>query len=207
MKTLSIEAYTRAGDYINTKARPLEHALFVFHFEGGAVDDVLTSLAPFQNEDGGFGEALEPDLRSPSSSAEASGIGLSLLKELSVPSDHPIVQRVVQYLLSTINQETNTWRVAPLDVNEYPHAPWWHDEGGSLARTFDGYRVIPRAKIVGLLHHYADLVPEEWLSNITKQTVSDIETIDPFGSGGGGWMDGFSKKLLTVYTLNSQEIF
>ena len=170
---------------MKSKARRLDRLLLERRFEGGLAEGVVSALAVYQNEDGGFGQALEPDLRSPSSSAEASGIGLSILRDMNVPSEHPVVQNTAQYLLATFKQATNTWRVAPQDVNEYPHAPWWHDEGGSLASTFDGYRVIPRAKIVGLLHHYADLVPEEWLVSITEQTVADIETIDPFGTGGG----------------------
>jgi hypothetical protein len=185
MKTLNRDSYNRARNFLKSKARRLDLAQFEQCFEGGLAKQVVSAIVSYQNEDGGFGQALEPDLRSPSSSAEASGIGLSMLKEIGVPSEHPMVQNAVQYLLATFNQGTSTWRVAPQDVNEYPHAPWWHDEGGSLARTFDGYRIIPRAKIVGLLHHYADLVPEEFLSSITEQTVSDIETIDPFGSGGG----------------------
>lgn len=185
MKILSKQAFTRACDFIYSKARPLERAMFAFHFEGGAVDDVLIALSQFQNEDGGFGQALEPDLRTPTSSALATGEGLNILKEVDSPGDHPIVRSAVEYLLSSFDGEKKIWRIAPQDTNKYPHAPWWHDEGGSLVITFDGYQVIPRAKIVGLLHHYADLVPEEWLDSITAQTVAGIETITPFGSGGG----------------------
>lgn len=185
MKTLSTQSFTRARDFIYSKARPLERAMFAFHFDGGAVDDVLIALSQFQNEDGGFGQALEPDLRTPTSSALATSEGLRILKEIDCPGDHLIVCNAVEYLLSSFDNEKKIWRVAPQDTNNYPHAPWWHDEGGSLKRTFDGYLVIPRAKIVSTLHHYADLVPVEWLSSITEQTVSGIETIDPFGSGGG----------------------
>ena len=185
MKILSKQAFTRARDFIYSKARPLERAMFAFHFEGGAVDDVLIALSQFQNEDGGSGQALEPDLRTPTSSALATGEGLYILKELDCPGDHPIVRSAVEYLLSSFDGEKKIWRIAAQDTNKYTHAPWWHDEGGSLVITFDGYQVIPRAKIVGLLHHYSDLVPEEWLDSITAQTVAGIETITPFGSGGG----------------------
>jgi len=185
MKILSSQAYTRACDFIKSKARPLERALFAFHFEGGATDDVVNSLSAFQNEDGGFGQALEPDLRTPSSSAIATGDSLCILKKISCPGDQPIVLNAVEYILSTFDSRQKIWRVAPQDTNDFPHAPWWHDEGGSLNSTFKGYRIIPRAKIVGALHHYGDLVPEEWLATVTEQTVADIETITPFGSGGG----------------------
>ena len=185
MKTLKHDSYVRARQFLKSKARPVDRALFEYRFEGGSADKVVSTLVAYQNDDGGFGRALEPDLRSPSSSADATGIALSIFKEISTATESLMLQKTVHFLLATLHPERSTWRVAPQDVNQYPHAPWWHDEEGSLERTFDGYRVIPRAKLVALLHHYADLVPEDWLSYLTEQTVSDIEKIDPLGSGGG----------------------
>ena len=185
MKTLKHDSYVKARQFLKSKARPVDRALFEYRFEGGSADKVVSTLVAYQNDDGGFGRALEPDLRSPSSSADATGIAISILKEINTATESLMLQKAVHFLLATLNPESSTWRVAPQDVNQYPHAPWWHDEEGSLQRTFDGYRVIPRAKLVALLHHYAELVPEDWLSNLTEQTVSDIEKIDPLGSGGG----------------------
>jgi len=185
MKQLSPESFAQARHFLKTQARPLDRALFEHRFEGAPAATVLSELAPFQNPDGGFGRALEPDLRSPSSSALATGIGLRLLKELGCSADHPMVHKAADYLLATFDPQRHVWRVAPDDVNAYPHAGWWHDEEGSLARTFDGFRVIPRAQLVGLLHHYASLVPAAWLADLTERTVADVETIETLGTGGG----------------------
>jgi len=185
VKKLNPESFNRARHFLKTKARPLDRALFEHRFEGAPSATVLSELAPYQNADGGFGKALEPDLRSPSSSALATGIGLRLLKELGCSPDHPMVHGAVDYLLATFDPQNQVWRVAPIDVNAYPHAGWWHDEQGSLARIFDGFQIIPRAELVGLLHHYASLVPVAWLTELTERTVADVETITPFGSGGG----------------------
>jgi hypothetical protein len=185
MKRLSREAFGQAQTFLKTQARPLEGALFAYRFEGAAARKVLSELAGFQNEDGGFGQALEPDLRTPSSSALATGIGLRLLKELKCAADHKMVQGAVEYLRSTFDQQHQVWRVTPADTNEYPHAGWWHDEDGSLARTFDGFRIIPRAELVGLLHHFSAAVPAQWLDAVTEDTVSYIETVAALGTGGG----------------------
>jgi hypothetical protein len=185
VKRLSCGAFGRARTFLQTYARPLDWALFAHRFEGAPVGRVTAALARYQNEDGGFGHALEPDARTPSSSALATGIGLRILRELRCPPDHPMVGRAVQWLEATCDPETYTWRALPDDANESPHAPWWHDEDGSLARTFDDFLVIPRAEIVGVLHHYAALVPAGWLEGLTERTVADIETIEPFGYGGG----------------------
>ena len=185
MKTLSHQAFERAYHFLLHQARPLERALFLYRFEGAGTDVVLTALSAFQNTDGGFGRALEPDLRSPSSSALATAIGLQTLKALGCSAGEVPVRRAVAYLLATYQQETGVWRVAPADVNSYPHAPWWHDQDGSLERTFDGFLIIPRALIVAGLQHYAPLVPGDWLESVTEATVRDIESEDELGGGGG----------------------
>ncbi len=185
MKRLSPRQFHRACRFLKKEARPLDRALFEHRFEGAPADRVTKELAPYQNADGGFGHALEPDLRTPSSSALATGIGLHILKELKRPPRHLMVTRAVEFLLQTFDQEARVWRVTPGDANDYPHAPWWHDEDGSLARTFDDFVVIPRAQLVGLLHHYAEIVPGDWLGTVTEETVSTIERLDEEAFGGG----------------------
>jgi hypothetical protein len=185
MKKLSQAAFERARQYLKTQSRPLDRVIFEYRFEQGPVEQVMHELARFQNDDGGFGHALEPDLRTSTSSALATGIGLRILKQTQCPADQPMVRRAVQFLRNTFDPQTKVWRVAPEDANSFPHAPWWHDEEGSLARTFDDFMIIPRAEIVGLLHHYASLVPVDWLNEITEHTVTTIETIQRLGTGGG----------------------
>ncbi len=163
----------------------MERVLFEFRFEGARADAVADELARFQNKDGGFGHALEPDLRTPSSSALATGIGLRMLRELGCSPEHPMVVKAVHYLLRTWDRRANVWRVAPEDSNAYPHGPWWHDEDGSLTRTFGGFLIIPRAELVALLLHFSAIVPHSWLHQLAERTVADIEAIDQLGTGGG----------------------
>lgn len=185
MKQLSRKSFDRARQFLQTCARALDRAMFRYRFERASADSVVAELAEYQKDDGGFGRALEPDLRTPSSSALATGIGLRTLKELHCPTDHPMVRDAVDYLLSTFDHETMVWRIAPRDTNDFPHAPWWHDEEGSLARLFDGFVINPRAEIVGLLHHYSSPVPAGWLEDVTECTIADIEVIEALGTGGG----------------------
>jgi hypothetical protein len=185
MKQLSREAFARARGFLKTQARPIERALFEYRFEGGPSNAVLDALAAYQNEDGGFGHALEPDMRTPSSSALATGIGLRVLVELDVPAEHEMVRKAVEYCLSTYDPKSKVWRVVPHDTNDHPHAPWWHDEAGRLARTFDDFTIIPRAAIVAALHRFAALVPADWLCEVTEDCVRAIEAQEPFGAGGG----------------------
>ena len=64
-KKLSETTYQKARSFIFEHGRILDQRLFEFHFEGRSNEAVLLALKIYQNEDGGFGKALEPDLRSP----------------------------------------------------------------------------------------------------------------------------------------------
>jgi hypothetical protein len=186
MKRLNAEQFARAREFLKTQARPLDLALFEHRFETAPAEEAVVELARYRNTDGGFGHALEPDVRTPSSSALCTGIALRLLDELRCDSNHPLVAGAVQFLLETFDERRRVWRVIPHDANAYPHAPWWHDDDGSLARAFDQFVIIPRAQIVGLLHHYGEIVPNEWLTAVTEDTVHTIETLQDDAFGGGG---------------------
>jgi hypothetical protein len=185
MKTLLREAFERARHFLLHEARPLESSIFQHRFEGAGIEGVLAALSAFQNSDGGFGRALEPDMRSPSSSPLATAIGLQMLSALGCSAGESLVQRAVAYLQTTYQEETGVWRVAPVDVNSYPHAPWWHDQDRSLERTFDEFRIIPRALVLAGLQHYASLLPASWLNRVTEETVDYIEHVPELGGGGG----------------------
>jgi hypothetical protein len=186
MKRLTPEQFARARGFLKTQARPLDRALFEHRFEAAPAGQAVAKLAQYRNADGGLGHALEPDLRTPSSSALCTGIGLRVLHEVGCASDHPLVSGAVQFLLEAFDEEKRVWPATPHDANEHPHAPWWHDDDGSLARTFDEFVIIPRAQIVGLLHRYADLVPSAWLDAVTADTVVTIEALEDDAFAGGG---------------------
>ena len=142
-------------------------------------------LTYFQNDDGGFGLGLEPDMRSSSSSPLSTALGLQTLADLGFTSDFKMVSDSISCLINNFDEDARTWRPVPWDSNDYPHAPWWQDEDDSLVKIFDGCRIIPRALIVGLMHHYNDRVDSDWLENLTEDTVSDIERLERLGTGGG----------------------
>ena len=64
MEKLSTADQQRIGAFLTGDGvRPLEKALYRFHFASGAQADVLAELARFQNPNGGFGHEQEPDPR------------------------------------------------------------------------------------------------------------------------------------------------
>jgi len=51
------------SNFIWKNARLLERAIFEYYFLDGSPDRILSILRIYQNPDGGFGDAIEPDLR------------------------------------------------------------------------------------------------------------------------------------------------
>jgi hypothetical protein len=64
---MSTSILESAETFIWNNARLLERHLFAFLFKEGSRQNVIAAVSAYQNEDGGFGNALEPDKRTPSS--------------------------------------------------------------------------------------------------------------------------------------------
>jgi len=62
------------------EARPIDLARWQYHFENGTQNEVIHSLAAYQNSDGGFGYGLEADSANPNSSPIQTGALLNYSK-------------------------------------------------------------------------------------------------------------------------------
>ncbi|MBN8191310.1 hypothetical protein JI667_04030 [Bacillus sp. NTK074B] len=152
--TLSTQQWKNARAYMKKYARPLEQKLYSFYFEGGSRDDVIQELLSFQNEDGGFGQAIEPDFRLGDSSPLATTVGLQIAKDLALPANHHIIQKAMEYLNNTYDEDLQGWNAVSDKVNTVPHAPWWHfdeDKGHCGVQTT---WANPNAEIVAYFHKY-----------------------------------------------------
>lgn len=174
---LSPEAFARARAFVLERGRTLEAARFRHTFASGEAGDVLTALRAYQNPDGGFGRALEPDVRAPQSSVLATAQALRVLHDLEVPASEPLLVGAAAWLRSQLDTEEgdNVWPFLPPEAEAHPHAPWWNQqEPGQLARTFGGFRVNPRAEIVARLWRWPDLLPEGLLPLLTVEARDAI---------------------------------
>ena len=81
--------------------RPLEQDQLRYYFRDGTVDEVLGELSKFQNDDGGFGHAMEPDIRMPNSSPLCSSVAFQVLRELEVSYDLEIVHSAIGYFANS----------------------------------------------------------------------------------------------------------
>ena len=175
MKELTQAAFQRAMAFVREQGRDLDRSLLTYYFEGGSAANVLAALAAFQNDDGGFGHGLEPDLRTAASSAIATTVAFQNFRSLRVPADHPMVRRGIAYLLGVYDEYRQVWPIIPPEVEDAPHAPWW-DFAGSEA-GFGGFLVNPRVEIVGYLHDYCGIVPTDLLDTLTTSVFEHLAAL------------------------------
>ncbi|CAG35337.1 prenyltransferase/squalene oxidase repeat-containing protein [Desulfotalea psychrophila] len=170
---LSAEARKRAITFINREGRPLERAICEHLFAGGARDRVLQELVKFQNPDGGFGNGLEPDLRSAESSVLCTSVALEILADLNIGCDEPMLKGAISFLMNTYDEERHVWRIIPQTAESSPHAPWWNRTG--LEKTFGNFLTNPRARICGYLFHYRQLTPEKFRTELLARVLEHME--------------------------------
>lgn len=150
---LAQEDYKRITNWVYRNARPLDLARWKYHFEDGDLPAVLEALAAYQNEDGGFGHALEPDAWNPHSSPIQTATAVERLLEVHLQDNsHRIVQGILKFLDSGAEMDGNTWRNVISSNNDYPHAPWWHTSSDSTARSIFN----PTAILAGFILRFAD---------------------------------------------------
>ena len=119
MKQLTLEQLAAARDYLLYAVRPLEAARYRYHFGGGDAGEVMAALAPFRAEGGGYGRALEPDLRTPAASALATSVALQVAEEAGAPASHPVVSGAIDYLLATYDPSTARWRIIAPEAEQF----------------------------------------------------------------------------------------
>ena len=143
--------YQNARDFIYRNARPLDFSRFQYHFEGGSSESVLDALLAYQNNDGGFGHALEPDIWNPYSNPIQTFTATEILREINFTDKyHPIIKGILEYLVSGKDFEDRFWYQAVESNNDFPHAPWWHVEPQSISpHTYN-----PSAALVGFIIRY-----------------------------------------------------
>ncbi|MFW9977703.1 MAG: hypothetical protein ACFFEJ_06455 [Candidatus Thorarchaeota archaeon] len=180
MMKLSRARYKDACEFIRKHARPLDVSLFRFHFENGGQEAVLEELSKYQNKDGGFGHGIEPDFRLKASSPMATSVGIQYYQDIDGPSEHPMIKSAVAYLISTYSSELGFWPATFEEVNDEPHAPWWHFRG--MARPEGVEWANPSAEIAGYLNKYSIYVSPELLESINHNIREYLEEHKIIGS-------------------------
>lgn len=171
MKTLDRTGIERARRFMLDHARPLDRARYLYLFEEGPAADVIEALRAFANPDGGFGRAIEPDFRLPDSSVMGTTCAFHVLREVEADDSCDLVRGGMRYLVERWDPARPGWIDVPLEVNEHPHAPWWHRDG---IRGADEYWGNPEADVVASFHEHPDLLPAGLLDEVTALALKRL---------------------------------
>jgi hypothetical protein len=118
-----MDRVARAGQFFQHSGRELDRARFAYHFENGSREQLLEALGRYQNADGGFGHALEVDIKAPDSNPFATVLALTICRQADAPRDHLLLRDTVAYLERT-QDEDGGWRLSPA-IYQHELAPWF----------------------------------------------------------------------------------
>ena len=164
----------KAAQFLAANARVVDRRRYERLFEGGDAQPVRDAVAAYRNPDGGFGHALEPDVRAPASQTAAVELALRILDETGV-WDAALVAGACAWLAATAPAEGGAVAADP-GQEPWPHAPWWVPEEGRPAS------LIMTGLIAGTLH--TRQVRHPWLDRATEVMWSGIGQIaepTPYG--------------------------
>ncbi|HJS95520.1 MAG TPA: hypothetical protein VJ741_14755 [Solirubrobacteraceae bacterium] len=131
-----------AETFIWSAARLLDRHRYAMLFEDGPAEPVIEALAAYQNPDGGFGHALEPDVRCPGSQPSPTLSALEILTEAGAANGE-LAQTARGWVARIAGPDGSVPSALP-DFEAYPHAPWYTAEPESMltlalvAACYDG---------------------------------------------------------------------
>lgn len=147
------KVFEKAKEFMYRNARPIDLARFQYHFENGSKETVVNILSFYQNEDGGFGHAVEADCWNPNSTPLHSNTASEIIREINFEdANHPVIRGLLKWYASGTHFNGKTWEITVPSNNDYPHAPWWHTDSISSCHTdYNG-----TAQIAGFIVRYSD---------------------------------------------------
>ncbi|CAA9326791.1 MAG: FIG01124587: hypothetical protein [uncultured Gemmatimonadaceae bacterium] len=163
-----------AQTFVWLHARLIDRHRYHYHFERGGPGPVLAALRPYQNADGGFGHALEPDARGAESQPLPTYTALSILDEIGAGRD-PLVARAVGYLAAVTAPDGGVPIALP-GLRRDLQAPWLQPRTGAPAGG-----LLPTAGIAGVLHKHR--VAHPWLAPATDfcwRAIAALERTHPY---------------------------
>jgi hypothetical protein len=167
--TADIESATR---FIHTSGRLLERHRLSHLLEGGDPEPVLLALRAYRNPDGGFGNAIEPDMRAPDSQPVGVHTAMEILHQVGV-TDDPVIEPAADWLESVTRPDGGVPFCLP-SVLDHPRNPIWQpSDSSSIIQTSANAAAL---HALGVDHPWLDGASEfvfGWLDEL------DLATVEP----------------------------
>ena len=177
IRILEKKIFIKSKKYIQSNARDLDKELFEFEFENKSEKTIFEALKLYQNDDGGFGHALEPDIRMSESSVIATTIAFQYLEQM-VKTDLPedMVKNGIAYLLKNKQSYPKNfplkyfWYPVPPKADLKDHAPWWNND--NLQPPSMEQWPNPSIEVIGYLLKFSKYVSQE----LIEELLNDLQT-------------------------------
>jgi hypothetical protein len=156
----------KGTNFIWSNARLLERVIFEYAFFKGSSARILSALRAYHNDDGGFGHALEPDLRAPDSHPLFIEFGMRTLHICQI-RDTAITRSVCEFLAIHADLVHGIPTLFP-SSQHYPRAPHWNTPSAELP-SWDRF-----AGIIGLVNWQG--ISDPWLQQAVQSCVDRFAT-------------------------------
>jgi hypothetical protein len=160
--------FDAAAGFLAAHARVLDRRVFQRLFQGGAPGPVRDAVAAYRNDDGGFGHALEPDLRTAASQPAAVEMALRIM-DAADAWDERLVSGAVDWLVAVAPAEGGATFVEPT-LSEGPHAPWWVPAEGNPASLIQTGQIAGVLRARGFSHPWLDRATDVMWRHIDQLT-------------------------------------
>ena len=160
--------FDAAAEFMATRARVLDRRVFQRLFQGGAPEPVRDAVAAYRNDDGGFGHALEPDLRAAASQPAAVEMALRIMDAADAWDEH-LVRDAIDWLTSIAPSEGGATFVLPT-LSQGPHAPWWVPAEGNPVSLIQTGQIAGVLYARGFNHPWRDAATEVMWRGIDQLT-------------------------------------
>jgi hypothetical protein len=166
-------AFGAGHRFLISQARLLERRLFATIFLGQPGAHVVDALRGYQNDDGGFGHALEPDKRCPASLPIDVEVAFQAMAAAGAADEHMIV-RACDFLAATAARADAGGAVPPAFpvIEQFPRAAHWTDWTFAPALN-------PTAGLVGLLYQFG--IDHPWRAQGAEYCWQQLAAGDPPG--------------------------
>jgi len=135
-----------ARRFLHANARVLERRRHEHLLEDGPREPVLHAVRAYRNDDGGFGHALEPDMRAPASQPVGIHTAMEILHEIGAHDDRMI--RPAADWLASITREDGGIPFVLRTAMDHPHAPWWrYSDASSVTQTAANAAALHRLQL------------------------------------------------------------
>lgn len=164
----------KATSFIWYNARHLDRAIFDARFYGEPAARVLDIVRTYQNADGGFGHALEPDVRAPDSQPLFVEFALRTLYDNGL-RDPDLAYRACDFLARHADLDQGIPTLFP-SAQQYPHAGHWtpRAEQPSLDRLIG---LVGLANWQGVQHPWLARAVDACLDHLASIRLDDAHTL------------------------------